>query len=57
MPLTAPNKPSPRTALEPVCEALANVIRQRCEVEDLLLNRLAELTLRSKINWHFFAAA
>lgn len=44
MPLTASNKPLPPTALEPVCEALANAIRQRREAGGLSLNRLAELT-------------
>jgi ribosome-binding protein aMBF1 (putative translation factor) len=38
------NKPLPRTALEPVCEALANVIRQRRENSGSSLNRLAQLT-------------
>jgi len=42
------NKPLPRTALEPVCEALANVIRQRREANGLSLNRLAELTNLSR---------
>ncbi|HEY5042600.1 MAG TPA: helix-turn-helix transcriptional regulator [Verrucomicrobiae bacterium] len=48
MPLPAPNKPLPRTALEPVCEALANVIRQRRIACGLSLNRLAELTRLSR---------
>lgn len=42
------NKPLPRTALEPVCEALANVIRLRREASRLSLNRLAELTNLSR---------
>ena len=42
------NKPLPRTALEPVCEALAEVIRQRREASGLSLNRLAELTRLSR---------
>jgi transcriptional regulator with XRE-family HTH domain len=42
------NKPLPRTALEPVCEALANVIRQRRAASGLSLNRLAELTRLSR---------
>ena len=41
-------KPLPFTALEPVCEALANVIRQRREASGLSLNRLAELTNLSR---------
>jgi len=47
MPLSA-NKPLPRTALEPVCEALANVIQQRRTASGLSLNRLAELTRLSR---------
>ncbi len=42
------NKPLPRTALEPVCEALAGVIRQRRAASGLSLNRLAELTRLSR---------
>jgi transcriptional regulator with XRE-family HTH domain len=38
----------PRTALEPVCEALAEVIRQRRAANGLSLNRLAELTRLSR---------
>ena len=37
-------KPLPRTSLEPVCEALAGVIRKRRIQRGLSLNRLAELT-------------
>jgi hypothetical protein len=48
MPLTAPNKSLPRTALEPVCAALAEVIRQRRAASGLSLNRLAELTRLSR---------
>jgi transcriptional regulator with XRE-family HTH domain len=40
----ASNKPLPRTALEPVCETLAEVIRQRRAASGLSLNRLAQLT-------------
>jgi transcriptional regulator with XRE-family HTH domain len=46
--LTTPNKPLPRTALEPVCAALANAIRERRESGGLSLNRLAELTRLSR---------
>jgi len=46
--LFSPNKPLPRTALEPVCEALAIVILQRREANGLSLNRLAELTRLSR---------
>jgi transcriptional regulator with XRE-family HTH domain len=46
--LTASNKPLPRTALEPVCAALAEVIRQRRAARGLSLNRLAELTNLSR---------
>ena len=42
------NKPILRTALEPVCKALATVIRQRHEVRGLSLNRLEELTRLSR---------
>jgi len=42
------NKPLTRTALEPVCEALANVIRQRRKASGLSLNELAELTRLSR---------
>ena len=42
------NKPLPRTALEPVCEALANFIRQRREAKKLSLNQLAGLTNLSR---------
>ena len=35
-------------ALEPVCEALANVIRQRRKASGFSLNRLAELTNLSR---------
>jgi len=42
------NKPLPRTALEPVCAALASVIRQRRETEGLSLNQLAEWTNLSR---------
>jgi transcriptional regulator with XRE-family HTH domain len=48
VPLPALNKPLPRTALEPVCEALAEVIRQRRETNGLSLNQLAELTNLSR---------
>jgi transcriptional regulator with XRE-family HTH domain len=48
MPLTASNKPLPRTALEPVCAALAEAIRQRRAASGLSLNRLAELTRLSR---------
>ena len=48
MPLTTHNKPLPRTALEPVCEALATVIRERREAGGLSLNRPAELTNLSR---------
>jgi len=46
--LSAPNKPLPRTALEPVCEALANAIRERRTDSGLSLNRLAEFTNLSR---------
>jgi transcriptional regulator with XRE-family HTH domain len=46
--LPAANKPLPRTALEPVCGALATVIRQRRTARGLSLNRLAELTRLSR---------
>jgi transcriptional regulator with XRE-family HTH domain len=42
------NKPLPRTALEPVCETLANVIRQRREAKKPSLNQLAGLTNLSR---------
>jgi transcriptional regulator with XRE-family HTH domain len=42
------NKPLPRTALEPVCVALAEVIQQRRKNSGLSLNRLAELTRLSR---------
>jgi transcriptional regulator with XRE-family HTH domain len=42
------NKPLPRTALEPLCEALADVIQQRREANGFSLNRLAELTNLSR---------
>jgi transcriptional regulator with XRE-family HTH domain len=48
VPLPAPNKALPRTALEPVCGALAAVIRQRRAANGLSLNRLAELTRLSR---------
>jgi transcriptional regulator with XRE-family HTH domain len=48
MSLPANNKPLPRTALEPVCEALADAIRERRESSGLSLNRLAELTRLSR---------
>ena len=48
MTLSTPNKPLPRTALEPVCAALAEVIRQRRAASGLSLNRLAELTRLSR---------
>jgi transcriptional regulator with XRE-family HTH domain len=38
----------PRTALEPVCEALENVIRERRESSGLSLNKMAELTNLSR---------
>ena len=41
-------EPLPRTSLEPVCEALAGVIRQRRIARGLSLNRLAELTRLSR---------
>ncbi|HEY1717744.1 MAG TPA: helix-turn-helix transcriptional regulator [Verrucomicrobiae bacterium] len=50
------NKPLPRTALEPVCEALANVIRQRREANGFSLNRLAELTNLSRPMIRFIEA-
>jgi transcriptional regulator with XRE-family HTH domain len=46
--LPAPNKPLPRTALESVCAALAEVIRQRRAASGLSLNRQAELTRLSR---------
>jgi ribosome-binding protein aMBF1 (putative translation factor) len=46
--VAAHNKPLPRTAPEPVCEALATVIRQRREARGLSLNELAELKRRSR---------
>ncbi len=46
--LTAHNKPLPRTALEPVCEALTGIIRERRIASGLSLNRLAELTRSSR---------
>ena len=48
MSLPANNKSLPRTALEPVCEALADAIRERRESSGLSLNRLAELTRLSR---------
>jgi len=42
------SKTFPRTALEPICGALANVIRQRREANGFSLNRLAELTNLSR---------
>ena len=40
--------PSFNTAIEPVCEALADAIRERRESSGLSLNRLAELTRLSR---------
>jgi len=48
MSLPANNKSLPRTALEPVCEALADAIREWRESSGLSLNRLAELTRLSR---------
>jgi transcriptional regulator with XRE-family HTH domain len=48
VPLPAPNKPLPRTALEPVCGALAAVIRQRRTARGLSLHQFAELTRLSR---------
>jgi transcriptional regulator with XRE-family HTH domain len=48
VPLTTPNKPLPRTALEPVCEALATAIRERREDSGFSLNQLATLTNLSR---------
>ena len=56
MRLPASNKPLPRTALEPVCEALAEVIRQRRAARGLSLNRLAELTRLSRPMIRFIEA-
>jgi transcriptional regulator with XRE-family HTH domain len=56
VPLPAPNKPLPRTALEPVCVALAEVIRQRREANGLSLNRVAELTNLSRPMIRFIEA-
>ena len=42
------HKPLPRSLLEPVCEALAGVIRARRIARGLSLNRLAELTRLSR---------
>ena len=50
------NKALPRTALEPVCEALANVIRQRREAEGLSLNQLAAQTNLSRPMIRFIEA-
>jgi transcriptional regulator with XRE-family HTH domain len=50
------NKPLPRTALEPVCGALAEVIRQRREANGFSLNRLAELTNLSRPMIRFIEA-
>ena len=41
-------QPLPRTALEPVCGALAAVIRQRRQARGLSLNRLAAMTRLSR---------
>ena len=41
-------QPLPRTSLEPVCEAVAAVIRQRRERAGLSLNQLAERTRLSR---------
>jgi transcriptional regulator with XRE-family HTH domain len=41
-------QPLPRTALEPVCGALASVIRQRRQARGLSLNRLAAMTRLSR---------
>jgi transcriptional regulator with XRE-family HTH domain len=54
--MITPNKPIPRTALEPVCEALANAIRERREANGLSLNRLAELTNLSRPMIRFIEA-
>jgi ribosome-binding protein aMBF1 (putative translation factor) len=48
VPFSTNNKPLPRTALEPVCEALANVIRQRRERTGLSLNQFASRTNLSR---------
>ena len=44
----ANNPPLPSTALEPVCEALAEVIRRRREQAGLSLNQLAARTRLSR---------
>jgi hypothetical protein len=41
-------KPLPRTSLEPVCLALAEVIRQRREARGLSRGRLADLSALSR---------
>ena len=47
--MTAPNpNPLPRTSLEPVCDAMAAVIRQRRERAGLSLSQLAERTRLSR---------
>jgi transcriptional regulator with XRE-family HTH domain len=53
----APNKPLPRTSLEPVCVVLGEVIRQRREANGLSLNRLAELTNLSRPMIRFVEAS
>jgi len=55
VPLTAPNKPLPRTALEPVCEALAGILRERRIARGLSLNQLAQLTRWSRQMLSFIA--
>ena len=42
------NQPIPRTSLEPMCGALAEVIRRRRAASGWSLNRLAELTRLSR---------
>lgn len=45
--MSGEGKPLPRTALEPVCLALAEVIRQRREARGWSRNRLAESLCRN----------
>ncbi len=48
MSLPVPNSPVPRTALDPVCPALAAVIRQQRLERGLSLTQLAERTRLSR---------
>jgi transcriptional regulator with XRE-family HTH domain len=54
--LFSSNKPLPRTALEPVCKALAIVIQERRKCAGLSLNQLAAQTNLSRPMIRFIEA-